>query len=120
MKKTMIFAIAAVGLTGAGIAATTLAPQPSRVAQTSTAAAGEAPVMLQTASFAIENMTCATCPITVRRAMEGVSGVSDVAIDYETKIASARFDPERTTIKAIAAASTNAGYPARHIEANRS
>lgn len=120
MKKTMIIAIAVVGLAGAGIATTTLAPQPSRVAPNSAADAGLKPAMLQTTSFAIENMTCATCPITVQRAMEGVSGVSYVAIDYEAKIASARFDPAETTIKAIADAATNAGYPAHSIGANRS
>ena len=29
----------------------------------------------QSATFAIENVTCALCPVTVRKAMEGVSGV---------------------------------------------
>ncbi|OAN85626.1 mercury transporter [Erythrobacter sp. EhN03] len=55
-------------------------------------------------------MTCATCPITVRRAMEGVAGVHEVTIDYETRTATAQFDPERTTTSAISAASTEAGY----------
>ena len=106
MKKTMIAAVAILGLAGAGIGAATLLPQNSdeRVQQN--------PAILQTASFAVENMTCATCPITVRRAMEGVAGVHEVTIDYETRTATAQFDPERTTTSAIAAASTEAGYPA--------
>ena len=67
MKKTMIVAVAILGLAGAGIWAATLFPPNSdeRVQQNS--------AHLQSASFAVENMTCATCPITVRRAMEGVA-----------------------------------------------
>lgn len=120
MKKTMIAAVAGLVLAGAAVAAMTWTPQSTRAPQTSTEVAGQTPATMQTASFAIENMTCATCPITVQRAMEGVSGVSGVAIDYEAKIASAQFDPAQTTESAIAAAATNAGYPARSIGANRS
>ncbi len=114
MKKTMIAAVAALALAGAGVAAAALAPQ------SATKVPVQAPTKLQTASFGIEHMTCATCPITVRRAMEGVDGVHDVTVDFKSKTATARFDPARTTIKAIAAASTNAGYPAHSIGANRS
>lgn len=67
----------------------------------------------QTLTFAIENMTCALCPVTVKRAMEAVSGVQSVAVDFEAKTATVTFDPAATSAEAIAAASTNAGYPAR-------
>jgi mercuric ion binding protein len=66
----------------------------------------------ETVSFDIENMTCATCPITVRTAMSRVEGVQNVEVDFETKIATVEFDPAVTTAQAIGAASTNAGYPA--------
>ena len=68
-----------------------------------------------TATFAIENMTCALCPITVRKAMEKVAGVKSVEIDFAAKTATVLFDPTVTTTSAIAEASTDAGYPA-HIE----
>lgn len=58
-------------------------------------------------------MTCATCPITVKKAMSAVHGVSSVRVDFEAKTAAVEFDPELTTVAAIAAASTNAGYPAK-------
>jgi len=38
--------------------------------------------------------------------------VHEVTIEYETRTATAQCDPERTTTSAIAAASTEAGYPA--------
>lgn len=66
----------------------------------------------KTETFAIRNMTCAMCPITVRTAMEHVDGVKSVQVDFNAKTATVVFDPSRTTPKAIAAASTNAGYPA--------
>lgn len=68
-------------------------------------------VATQTATFAIENMTCALCPITVKFAMEGVSGVRSVQIDFEARTATVTFDPAATTAEAIAASATNAGYP---------
>lgn len=67
---------------------------------------------IQTALFFVENMTCATCPITVRLAMEGIEGVRSAEVDFETKSATVVFDPALTNPEAIAAASTNAGYPA--------
>ena len=66
----------------------------------------------RTATFAIENMTCGMCPITVRTAMEHVDGVKSVRVDFDAKTATVDFDPSRATVKTIAAASTNAGYPA--------
>ena len=67
----------------------------------------------RTLTFAIENMTCALCPVTVKSAMERVSGVRSVRIDFDGKTATVVFDPTVATPEAIAAASTNAGYPAR-------
>ena len=69
----------------------------------------------QSATFAIEDMTCALCPVTVRKAMEGVSGVKSVSVDFEKKNATVAFDSAVTDTAPIAAASTNAGYPAAAV-----
>jgi len=66
----------------------------------------------QTVTFTVEKMTCAACPITVRKLMEGVEGVQSVAVDFEAKTATVVFDPTVTTSEQIGAASTNAGYRA--------
>jgi mercuric ion binding protein len=68
---------------------------------------------VQSVTFEIENMTCALCPVTVRKAMEGVEGVRSVEIDFDARTARVVFDPAITTSESIAAASANAGYPAR-------
>lgn len=66
-----------------------------------------------TVTFTVDNMTCALCPITVKRAMEGVAGVRAVEIDFEARTATVVFDAAATSADAIATASANAGYPAR-------
>jgi mercuric ion binding protein len=45
--------------------------------------------------------------------MKGVVGVNSAKVSYEKKSAVVVFDDAKTTVDAIAAASTNAGYPAR-------
>lgn len=71
---------------------------------------------LTEATFTIENMTCATCPITVRKAMRRVEGVYSVKVDFKTKQAHVSFDPALTTADKIAAASTEQGYPATEVK----
>ena len=65
-----------------------------------------------TAVFAVENMTCVACPITVSKAMSKVNGVKDVSIDFRNKRATVVFDPTLTSAQFIGAASTDVGYPA--------
>jgi len=70
----------------------------------------------QTITLAVEQMTCALCPITVTKAIKRVEGVIQVAVDYSTKRAIVYYDDGKTTWQAIAEASTNAGYPASKVE----
>ena len=67
---------------------------------------------LETKVFRVEQMTCATCPIAVKTAMGAVKGVTFVEVDFNAKTATVMFDPAVATPAQIAAASTNAGYPA--------
>ncbi len=66
----------------------------------------------RTVVFAVENMTCALCPVTVKAAMERVPGVRSVVIDFDAKTATVVFDPASATEQAIAAEAANVGYPA--------
>lgn len=69
----------------------------------------------RTLSFAVENMTCATCPYVVKTSMAAVPGVLEVEVSFEAKTATVTFDDAITDPEAIAEASTNAGYPARPV-----
>ncbi len=74
--------------------------------------AAQVAVNEQTQTFDIENMTCALCPVTVKKAMQSVEGVSAVSVDFDSKTAVVTFDEDVATPDAIAKASTDAGYPA--------
>lgn len=60
----------------------------------------------------MQNMTCAMCKVTIKKALQSVEGVQKVSIDGETKMADVTFDPQKTSIEALIKATTNAGYPA--------
>jgi len=65
-----------------------------------------------TTTFAVEEMNCGLCPVTVRKAMENVEGVIDAKVNYHRKIATVTYDDDQTTAERIAKASTDIGYPA--------
>jgi mercuric ion binding protein len=71
----------------------------------------------RSATFAVSNMTCALCPITVKSAISQVPGVISVEVNQDLGQATVSYDDTRTAIDAIAAASTNAGYPATQVQA---
>jgi mercuric ion binding protein len=66
----------------------------------------------RTVTLAVENMTCALCPVTVRAAIEQVAGVKDVQVDFERKTAVVVFDDVEASIQDITDASRQAAYPA--------
>jgi mercuric ion binding protein len=70
------------------------------------------------ATFNVEKMTCATCPITVRKAIQGVDGVKEVTVDYDSKTATVIYDSSLTDTKLIANSCSNVGFPAILIEEN--
>jgi len=65
----------------------------------------------KTVTLTVSNMTCATCPITVKQALTKVEGVSKAAVDFDKKQAVVTFDDARTNAAALIKATTEAGYP---------
>ncbi|WP_347261992.1 mercury resistance system periplasmic binding protein MerP [Rudaea sp.] len=65
----------------------------------------------KTVTLDVQNMTCELCPVTIKKSLQKVSGVSTVAIDYEKKTAVVTFDPDKATTDALTQATTNAGFP---------
>ena len=66
----------------------------------------------RTVTFAVDNMTCASCPYIVKTSMAAVPGVEKVTVSFQAKTATVTFDDAKTNADTIAAASMNAGYPA--------
>ena len=59
----------------------------------------------------VSNMTCATCPIAVRMALEKVPGVEAANVDFKSKLAVVRFDSAKTAPEALMKATADAGFP---------
>jgi mercuric ion binding protein len=66
---------------------------------------------LQTVTLDVQNMTCAVCPITVKKALEKVPGVTDAKVDFDKKTASISFDPDKASPAALTKVTADAGYP---------
>ena len=67
----------------------------------------------QTVSLNVAGMTCPLCPITVKKALEKVEGVSRVDVRFEKKQVLVTFDDARTNTDALVKATTNAGFPSQ-------
>ena len=65
----------------------------------------------KTVTLAVTHMTCAACPITVKKALEKVNGVEQVEVSFEKKEAVVTFDDGKTKAQALTEATKNAGYP---------
>jgi len=65
----------------------------------------------RTVTLSVDNMTCALCPITVKKSLEEVEGVLKASASYDDKTATIVFDDEKTNIGDLIDATTFAGYP---------
>lgn len=72
---------------------------------------GAALAATRTVTLDVQNMTCAVCPLTVKKALEHVSGVQKVTVDYASKTATVEFDDAVATADQLTEATKNAGYP---------
>jgi periplasmic mercuric ion binding protein len=66
---------------------------------------------LQTVTLDVQNITCAVCPIKVKKALERVPGVTDAKVDFDKKTATLSFDSDKASLAALTKATADAGYP---------
>ncbi|MCK4713284.1 MAG: copper ion binding protein, partial [Marinosulfonomonas sp.] len=71
------------------------------------------PAATQEVTLEIEGMSCASCVGRVDKAIAGSDGVVDVSVNLATETATVRFATKATTVGAIMAVATGAGYPAK-------
>ncbi|MFB6230220.1 MAG: mercuric transporter MerT family protein [Salinibacter sp.] len=101
-----------------------VAPSPTAATQTARTAAMKAtPPAAETSSstpasyrqvvLRVDGMTCKTCPITVRKALEEVRGVYGAEATLEPPQAVVRFDPGKTSVEALTAATKTVGFPSQ-------
>lgn len=65
----------------------------------------------KTVELNVQNMTCELCPLTVKKSLEKVLGVSAVKVDFDHKTATVSYDADKAQPEALTKATTNAGYP---------
>jgi mercuric ion binding protein len=65
----------------------------------------------RTVTLTVPGMTCAACPITVKKALSRVDGVQAVDVSFATKRATVTFEDTKTNVQALTQATANAGYP---------
>ncbi|MBB4517477.1 mercury resistance system periplasmic binding protein MerP [Paraburkholderia fungorum] len=65
----------------------------------------------RTVTLQVPGMTCAACPITVKKALNGVKGVSKTEVNFEKKEAVVSFDDKQASIQSLTKATADAGYP---------
>ncbi|PAP76350.1 hypothetical protein BSZ37_07780 [Rubrivirga marina] len=71
----------------------------------------DAPLATAQVVLAVEGMSCASCDVTVERALLNVDGVDAAEVSFEPPRAVVSFDPTRATVADLMAATTAAGYP---------
>lgn len=64
-----------------------------------------------TITLDVQNMTCAVCPITVKKALEKVPGVSDVKVDLGHKTATVHLALDKASAALLTKATADAGFP---------
>jgi len=71
---------------------------------------------LKTVTLSVDKMTCNMCPVTVKKALRKLDGVSDVSAKYEGDgigWATVTYDPAKVKIEDLTFATEQAGYPSR-------
>lgn len=64
-----------------------------------------------TVTLSVPTMYCSVCPITVKKALTKVPGVSQVEVSLAKHQATVTFDDAKTSVAALTRATKDAGYP---------
>ena len=65
----------------------------------------------KTIALDVPGMTCSLCPVTVKKSLTRVQGVSKVDVSLEKKVAVVTFDDSKTTVQVLTESTGKAGFP---------
>ena len=65
----------------------------------------------KTVTLGVSGMTCGACPITVKKAISKVNGVTQTEVDFDKRQAVVTYDDAKSSADQIMRATANAGYP---------
>ncbi len=112
MKKLLLIA----GLASASIAGAAVIVEAQSTAGTRAANQASRPVVGRIATLKVLNVGCISCAPLVKRSLSRVSGVKEVSVEEGSGpdvIVRVVYDHKKVTPAALAAVTTNAGYPAQ-------
>ena len=65
----------------------------------------------RTVALSVPTIDCPVCPITVKKALAKVAGVSKAEVNFDKRLAIVSFDDAKTSVEALTRATSEAGYP---------
>lgn len=65
---------------------------------------------METITLQVSGMSCGHCQMAVKKALQGVSGVSDAQVDLSRKNATVTYDPAKASVDDLKTAIVAAGY----------
>lgn len=65
----------------------------------------------KTVTLALPTMDCPVCPITVKKALVRVAGVSKAEVNFDKRQAVINFDDAQASVETLMRATRDAGYP---------
>ncbi len=65
----------------------------------------------RTVTLSVPSMNCPVCPITVKKALTKVPGVSQARVNFDKREAMVTFDDTSTSVVMLTRATKDAGYP---------
>ena len=68
-----------------------------------------------TVTLSVPSMDCPVCPITVKKALTKVNGVTQARVNFDKRQATVTFDDAMTDVQALTLATKNVGYPSTLI-----
>lgn len=73
----------------------------------------------QTVTLSVPTMDCPVCPITVKKALNKVPGVSSAEVNFDKRQATVTFDDAKTGVDALTRATRDAGYPSTPVSPSK-
>jgi len=66
---------------------------------------------MKTVTLSVPGMTCSACPITVKKALTKIEGVTKTDVNFSKREAAVTFDDTKANIRMLTKATSDAGHP---------
>jgi len=73
----------------------------------------------KTVTLSVPGMNCAACPITIKKVLSKIDGVSVIEVSAKAREVVVTYDDAKTNVQALTSATANVGYPSTVTEATR-